>query len=69
MLDTFCITNLFNFVLQKKHIRVDAHYFNVWEPTHQVNANVAERLVTISLYSYVIFIIFILNSIFCRTDI
>jgi hypothetical protein len=56
-------------VLQKKHTGVDPHYFVVWEPTHQGNADAVEGLVTISFYSYTIFIIFILNSIFCRTDI
>jgi hypothetical protein len=56
-------------VLLKKYTRVDPHYFDVWEPAHQGNANAAERLVTISFYSYAIFIIFILNSIFCRTNI
>jgi hypothetical protein len=45
------------------------HYFDVWQPTHHGNADVVERLVSISFYSYAIFLIFILNSIFCRTDI
>jgi hypothetical protein len=45
------------------------HYFYVWEPAHQGNTDVAKRLVTISFYSCAIFVIFILNSIFCRTDI
>jgi hypothetical protein len=65
----FCITNLFNYVLQKKHIGVDPYYFDVWEPAHQGNADAVERLVTISFYSYATFVIFILNSIFCMTDI
>jgi hypothetical protein len=65
----FCITNLFNFVLQKKHIRVDPHYFDIWEPTHQGSTDAVEWLVTVSSYSYAIFVMFILNSIFCRTDI
>jgi hypothetical protein len=26
-------------MLQKKHTDVDPHYFNVWEPTHQGNAD------------------------------
>jgi hypothetical protein len=33
------------------------------------NVDAAERPITISFYSYTIFVIFILNSIFCRTDI
>jgi hypothetical protein len=56
-------------MLQKKCTGVHPHYFDVWEPTHQGNADVAERLVTISFYSYAIFVVFILNSIFHRTDI
>jgi hypothetical protein len=31
---------------------VEPHYFDAWEPTHQGNADVVERLVTISSYSY-----------------
>jgi hypothetical protein len=65
----FCVTNLFNSVLQKKCTGVDPHYFDVWEPAHQGKADAMERLVTISSYYYAIFIMFILNSIFCRTDI
>jgi hypothetical protein len=56
-------------VLQKKHTEVEPHYFDVWEPEHQGNTDAAERLVTIHFYSYAIFVIFILNSIFCRTGI
>jgi hypothetical protein len=56
-------------MLQKKRTGVDPHYFDVWEPAHQGNTDGAERLVTISFYSYAIFVIFILNSIFDRTDI
>jgi hypothetical protein len=48
---------------------VEPHYFDVWEPAHEGNADAAKRLVTISSYSYIIFVMFILNSIFCRTDI
>jgi hypothetical protein len=61
--------NLFNYVLQKKCTMVEPHYFDVWEPAHEGNADAAKRLVTISSYSYIIFVMFILNSIFCRTDI
>jgi hypothetical protein len=56
-------------VLQKKCTRVDPYYFDVWEPAHQGNADASERLITISSYSYAIFVMFILNSIFYRTDI
>jgi hypothetical protein len=65
----FCIPNLLNSVLQKKCTGVKPHYFDVWEPAHQGDADAAERPVTISFYSYTIFIIFILNSIFCRNAI
>jgi glucan phosphoethanolaminetransferase (alkaline phosphatase superfamily) len=65
----FFVTNLFNLVLQKKHTGVDPHYFDVWEPAHQGNTDAAERLVTISFYYYAIFVIFILYSIFCSTNI
>jgi hypothetical protein len=65
----FCVTNLLNSVLQKKRTGVESHYFDVWEPAHQGDADAAERLVIISFYSDVIFIIFILNSIFCRSAI
>jgi hypothetical protein len=61
----FCVTNLVNSMLQKKRTGVDPHYFDVWEPAHQGNTDAVKRLVTISLYSYAIFVIFILNSIFC----
>jgi hypothetical protein len=54
-------------MLLKKCTGVDPRYFDVSEPTHQGNADAVERLVTISSYSYAIFVIFILNSIFCRT--
>jgi hypothetical protein len=47
----------------------DPHYFDVWQPAHHSNIDAAERLVSISFYSYTIFVTFILNSIFCRTDI
>jgi hypothetical protein len=66
---TFYVTNLFNYVLQKESTGVDPHYLDVWQPTYQGNAEVAERLVSISFYSYTIFGTFVLNSIFCRTDI
>jgi hypothetical protein len=65
----FCVTSLFNFVLQKARTRADPHYFDVSQPAHQGNADVVERLISISFYSYAIFVMFILNSIFCRTDI
>jgi hypothetical protein len=65
----FCITNLFNYVLQKASTGVNPHYFDVWQPTHHDNAGVAEMLVSISFYSYTIFVMFILNSIFYRNDI
>jgi hypothetical protein len=65
----FCITNLFNSMLRKKCTGVEPHYFDVWELAHQGNVDAVERLVTISFYSYAIFVIFILNSIFCRTGI
>jgi hypothetical protein len=65
----FCVTNIFNFVLQKISTGVDPHYLDVWQPAHQSNAEATERLVSISFYSYAIFIIFILNSIFCMTNI
>jgi hypothetical protein len=45
------------------------HYFDVWQPAHHDNADVTERLISSSFYSYAIFITFILNSIFCKTDI
>jgi hypothetical protein len=65
----FCLTNLFNFVLRKKCTGVDPHYFDVWEPAYQGNADVAERQVTSSFYSHAIFVMLILNSIFYRTDV
>jgi hypothetical protein len=63
------ITNLFNSVLQRKCTGVQPHYFDVWELEHQVNPDVVHTLVTINFYSDVIFVIFIHNSIFCRTAI
>jgi hypothetical protein len=54
-------------VLQKKRTGFEPHYFDVWEHAHQGDAKVAEALVTISLYSYAIFVIFIFNSTFFRT--
>jgi hypothetical protein len=65
----FCITNLFNSVLQKVSTGVNPHYLDLWQHAHQSNAEAAERLVSISFYSYAIFVTFVLNSIFCRTDI
>jgi hypothetical protein len=35
-------------VLQKKCTGVKPHYFDVWEPAHQGNADAVERLLTIS---------------------
>jgi hypothetical protein len=49
-------------VLQKKHIGVKPHYFDVWKPAHQGNADVVERLVTINFYSYAIFVIFMVRE-------
>jgi hypothetical protein len=68
-IQNFCVTNLFNFVLQKAGTGVNPHYFDVWPPTHHGNADVEVRLVSISFYSYTIFVMFILKSILCRTDI
>jgi hypothetical protein len=68
----FCISNLFiilNSVLKKASTEVDPHYLDVWHPAHQGNADVAKKLVSISLYSYTLFVISVLNSIFCRTNI
>jgi hypothetical protein len=45
----------------------DIHYLDVWQPAHQGNADTVEMLVSISFYSYTIFVTFILNSIFCMT--
>jgi hypothetical protein len=42
---------------------------DVWEPAHQGDTDAVERLVTISFYSYAIFVIFILNSKICRNAI
>jgi hypothetical protein len=56
-------------VLQKASTGVDPHYFDVWQPAHHDNADAVERLVSSSFYSYAIFVTFILNSIFFRTDI
>jgi hypothetical protein len=63
------MTNLLNSVLQKACTRVDPHYLDVWQPAQQGNAEAMERLVTISFYSYAIFVTFVLNSIFCWIDI
>jgi hypothetical protein len=68
----FCVSNLFimvSSVLQKASIGVDPHYLDVWQPTHQGNADAVKKMVSISFYSYASFIIFILNSIFCMIDI
>jgi hypothetical protein len=68
----FCVTNLFiilNSVLQKAGTGVDPHYLDLWKPAHQSNANATEKLVSISLYSYALFVTFVLNSIFHKTDI
>jgi hypothetical protein len=63
------MTNLLNSVLQKACTRADPHYMDVWQPAQQGNAEAMERLVTICFYSYAIFVTFLLNSIFCWTDI
>jgi hypothetical protein len=68
----FCVTNLFimlNFVLQKASTGADPHYLDVWQPAHQGNADTAEKLVSISFYSYAIFVTSVLNSILCWSDI
>jgi hypothetical protein len=57
----FCVTNLFHFVLWKASTQVDPHYFDVWQAAHHD--------ISISFYSYTIFVAFILNLIFCRNDI
>jgi hypothetical protein len=49
--------------------RADPHYLNVWQLAHHVNTDVVERLINCSFYSYAIFVTFILNSIFYRTNI
>jgi hypothetical protein len=56
-------------VLQKASIGDNPHYLDVWQPAHQGNADAAEKLISISFYSYASFVIFVLNSIFCKTDI
>jgi hypothetical protein len=62
-------TNLFNYVLQKASTRADTHYLDVRQPAYQDNVDVAEKLVSISFYSYAIFVMFKQKSIFGRTDI
>jgi hypothetical protein len=56
-------------VLQKASTRADPHYFDVSQHAHYDNTDAVERLVSISFNSYAIFVTFILNSIFYRTDI
>jgi hypothetical protein len=56
-------------MLQKASTGVNPHYFDVRQPAHHGNADAAERLVNSSFYSYAIFVMFILNLIFCGTDI
>jgi hypothetical protein len=68
----FWVSNLFimlNSMLQKVSTGVDPHYLDVWQPTHQGNAYAIEKLVSINFYSYTLFVIFILNSIFYRINI
>jgi hypothetical protein len=60
---------MLNSVLQKASTGANPHYLDVWQPAHQGNAKAAEKLVSISFYSYTIFVTCVLNSIFCRTDI
>jgi hypothetical protein len=60
---------MLNSVLQKASTGVDPHYLDVWQPAHQDNEEAVEKLVSISFYSYTIFVTSVLNSIFCRTDI
>jgi hypothetical protein len=61
--------NLFNSMLQKASPGANPLYIDVWQPIHHNNADAAERIVSISFYSYTIFVMLKLNSIFCRTDI
>jgi hypothetical protein len=65
----FCVTNLFNSMLQKASTVADPCYLDVWQPTHHGNADAVERMASISFYSYAILDTFILNSLFCTTDI
>jgi hypothetical protein len=51
-------------MLHKATTRVDPHYLDVWQLAHQGNTDAVERLVSISFYSYTIFVTFTLNSIF-----
>jgi hypothetical protein len=60
---------MLNFVLQKASTGADPHYLDVWQPAHQGNVDAAEKLVSISFYSYAIFVTSVLNSILYRTDI
>jgi hypothetical protein len=58
-----------NFVLPKASTGADPHYLDVCQHAHQGNADVAEKMVSISFYSYASFVISVLNSIFCMIDI
>jgi hypothetical protein len=55
----FCVTNLFimlNYVLWKASTRANPHYLDVWQTAHQGSTEVAEKLISISFYSYAIFV-------------
>jgi hypothetical protein len=56
-------------VLQKTSTGDDPLYFVVCQAAHHSNADAVERMVSRSFYSYVIFVTFILNSIFYRINI
>jgi hypothetical protein len=65
----FSISNLFitlDYVLQKASTGDNPHYLNVLQPAHHGNADAANKLVSISFYSYASIVISVLNSIFYR---
>jgi hypothetical protein len=66
-----CIYLIYNveFCVAKGMYWADPHHLDVWQPAHRGNADAAEKLVSISFYSYESFVIFVLNSIFYMTDI
>jgi hypothetical protein len=39
-------------MLQKKSIRVDSHYLDVWQPAHEGDAVAAEKLVSNNFKCY-----------------
>jgi hypothetical protein len=68
----FCVSNLFltlDSVLQKASTGANHHYLDVWQPSHQSNADATKKVVSINFYYYASFVISVLNSIFYRTDI